>query len=104
VNAEIEQEALPIHPLAARLGAKSALHAALHGGEDYELLFTAPSSARMPTSLAGVPLTRIGTLKPRRPGQPLMTLLAPGNGPAELKPGGWQHFAKPSRHAKKKAR
>ena len=102
VNAEIEQEALPIHPLAARLGAKSALHAALHGGEDYELLFTAPSSARMPTSLAGVPLTRIGTLKPRRPGQPLMTLLAPGNGPAELKPGGWEHFAKPSRHAKKK--
>ena len=53
--------ALPIHPLAARLGAKSALHAALHGGEDYELLFTAPSSARMPTSLAGVPLTRIGS-------------------------------------------
>lgn len=104
VNAEIEQEALPIHPLAARLGAKSALHAALHGGEDYELLFTAPSSARMPTSLAGVPLTRIGTLKPRRPGQPLMTLLAPGNGPAELKPSGWEHFAKPSRHAKKKAR
>jgi thiamine-monophosphate kinase len=103
VNAEIEQEALPIHPLAAKLGTKSALHAALHGGEDYELLFTAPSSARMPTSLAGVPLTRIGTLKPRRARQPLMTLLAPDSAPAELKPSGWEHFAKPARNAKKKA-
>jgi thiamine-monophosphate kinase len=102
VNAEIEQEALPIHPLAARLDTKSSLHAALHGGEDYELLFAAPSSTRIPTSLAGVPLTRIGTLKTRRPGQPLMTLLAPASGPAELKPGGWEHFSKPTRAKKKK--
>jgi len=104
VNAEIEQEALPIHPLAAKLDAKSALYAALHGGEDYELLFAAPSSTRIPTSLAGVPLTRIGTLKARRTGHPLMTLLAPGSGPAELNPGGWEHFSKPPRTSKSKPR
>ena len=63
VCAEIEQAALPIHPLARTLGATPALQAALHGGEDYELLFTAPASVLMPTSLAGVPITRIGSLK-----------------------------------------
>jgi thiamine-monophosphate kinase len=100
VNAEIEQESLPIHPLAAKLGERSALHAALHGGEDYELLFAAPSG-RMPSSLAGVPLTRIGTLKARRTGQPLMTLLAPNGSRTELKPGGWEHFSKPAKTEKK---
>jgi thiamine-monophosphate kinase len=101
VNAEIEQEALPIHPLAAKLDSPSAMHAALHGGEDYELLFAAPSSVRMPSSLAGVPLTRIGTLKGRRTAQPLMTLLAPDGSRSELKPGGWEHFSKPAKTKKK---
>ena len=101
VNAEIEQEALPIHPLAAKLEEQSALHAALHGGEDYELLFAASSSARIPFSLAGVPLTRIGTLKARRDGQPLITLVAPDGRRTELEPGGWEHFSKPAKKPKK---
>jgi thiamine-monophosphate kinase len=96
VNAEIEQEALPIHPLAGKLDAPAALHAALHGGEDYELLFASPSSVRLPSSLAGVPLTRIGTLRARRTGHPLITLLAPDGSRTELKPGGWEHFSKPA--------
>ena len=104
VNAEIEQEELPIHPLAARLGEQSALHEALHGGEDYELLFTASSTTRMPSSLAGVPITRIGTLKPRRAGQPLMTLLSPNGSRTELKPGGWEHFSKAAKASKKTSR
>jgi thiamine-monophosphate kinase len=93
VCAEIEQAALPIHPLARKLGAAAALHAALHGGEDYELLFTAPSSVPIPSSLAGVPITRIGSLKNRRSGQPLMAMLTPDGGRVELQPGGWEHFA-----------
>ncbi|MBB5345409.1 thiamine-monophosphate kinase [Edaphobacter lichenicola] len=104
VNAEIEQEALPIHPLAGKLDAPAALHTALHGGEDYELLFGAPSSIRMPTSLAGVPLTRIGILKARRTGHPLMTMLAPDGSRIELKPGGWEHFSRPVRTPKKPPR
>jgi thiamine-monophosphate kinase len=93
VCAEIEQTALPIHPLARKLGAAAELQAALHGGEDYELLFTAPPSVLMPTSLAGVPITRIGSLKNRRSKRPLMTLLTPDGSRVELQPGGWEHFS-----------
>ncbi|HXC96595.1 MAG TPA: thiamine-phosphate kinase [Edaphobacter sp.] len=93
VNAEIDRAALPIHLLARRLGADAALRTALHGGEDYELLFAAPASVLMPTSLAGVPVTRIGSLKKRRSGRPMMTLLAPDGGHEELKAAGWEHFS-----------
>jgi thiamine-monophosphate kinase len=92
VCAEIEQAALPIHPLARKLGA-AALQTALHGGEDYELLFTAPASIPIPSSLAGVPITRIGSLKNRRSGGPLMAMLTPDGSRIELEPGGWEHFS-----------
>jgi thiamine-monophosphate kinase len=40
------------------------LQLALHGGDDYELLFTVPKSKakRLPRSLGGVPITRIGEI------------------------------------------
>jgi thiamine-monophosphate kinase len=93
VCAEIEQAALPIHPLAAKLGTKATLRAVLHGGEDYELLFAVPASVLMPTSLAGVPITRIGSLKKKHSGRPMMTMLATEGDHIELKPGGWEHFS-----------
>jgi thiamine-monophosphate kinase len=40
---------------------------ALHGGEDYELLFTARGP--VPPEFEGVPLTRIGTIRKGRPGE-----------------------------------
>jgi thiamine-monophosphate kinase len=104
VCAEIEQATLPIHPLARKLGAVAALRAALHGGEDYELLFAAPGSVLIPTSLAGVPITRIGSLKKRRSGRPLMTMLAPDGTRTELKPGGWEHFSEAAKSRKKRPR
>ena len=102
VHAEIEQAALPVHPLARKHGVEAALQAALHGGEDYELLFTAPTSVRMPSSIAGVPVTRIGTLIKRRAGQPLMTLLAPDGSRETLKPSGWEHFSTAKKTPKKR--
>lgn len=93
VHAEIEQSALPLHPLARRLDPEAALHAALHGGEDYELLFSAPAKARIPKSMAGVPITRIGQVTRKRAGQPLMTLVKPDKTRAPLQPSGWEHFA-----------
>jgi thiamine-monophosphate kinase len=93
VCAEIEQAALPMHPLARKLGADAVLQAALHGGEDYELLFAAPNSILMPTSLAGVPITRIGALKKRSSARPVITMLTEDDNRVELSPGGWEHFS-----------
>jgi thiamine-monophosphate kinase len=85
VAAEINAAALPIHPAAT-------LAQALNGGEDYELLFTAPPTARMPRKIAGIPITQIGRILPRRSGRPTVTLLTP-HGRETLNPKGWQHFA-----------
>ncbi len=95
VHAQIDQSALPIHPLAQRQGPAAALKSALHGGEDYELLFTASPSTRMPSSIAGVQITRIGTITPSRSGHPLMTLLTPEGIRTALEPAGWEHFSRP---------
>ena len=91
-------------PSLANWDRRSALKAALHGGEDYELLFAAPASVSMPSSLAGVPITRIGSLKTRRSGRPLMTMLAPNGSRAELKPGGWEHFSSVSEESEEDGR
>jgi thiamine-monophosphate kinase len=61
---------------------------ALHGGEDYELLFTARPGKRVPPQIAGVALTRIGVVT-RTP----LVLLRNLKGIAyELEPRGWEHF------------
>lgn len=57
---------------------------ALHGGEDYELLFTA--SRRVPASIAGIPATNIGFITRGHPGRVLF------NGHA-LEPKGYDHFS-----------
>jgi len=41
---------------------------ALHGGEDYELLFTAPPRIPVPEEFEGLELTRIGTMRRGRAG------------------------------------
>lgn len=84
VRAEIDLAALPIHP--------TATHAdALHGGEDYELLFTAPASVRIPKSIAGTPITPIGRILK---GRPAIQTIAPDGTKKPLLPGGWEHFTK----------
>ena len=89
--AELDEAALPIHPLTlaeARTSA-DALALALNGGEDYELLFSAPASTRMPRRLAGVPITPIGRLLPGTG----VTLIAPSGRRRALRPGGWEHLS-----------
>ena len=85
VAAEVDAGLLP-------LDATATLAQALHGGEDYELLFTAPPTARVPRSIAGVAVTRIGRVLRRRVGQPAATLLTP-QGPRPLDARGWEHFS-----------
>jgi thiamine-monophosphate kinase len=93
LTAEIDEAAIPMHPLTKKLGADAALKAALHGGEDYELLFASPASTRMPRQLAGVPITRIGQFTRRRAKQPLVTLVGADGSRATLVPHGWEHFS-----------
>jgi thiamine-monophosphate kinase len=83
--AEVDAPLLPIHPAAN-------LEQALHGGEDYELLFTAPAKARIPHSIAGVAVTKVGRMVRRRRGQAMVTLRT-RDGVAPLGPHGWEHFA-----------
>lgn len=83
VGAEIDAAALPVHPLAG-----GSLELALHGGEDYELLFAAPAKVQMPRSVAGVRVTRIGRLVS---GSAVSLVDADGRRRA-LQPGGWEHF------------
>jgi thiamine-monophosphate kinase len=40
----------------------ASLEQALHGGEEYELLFTVPEGARVPAAFAGIQLTPIGRM------------------------------------------
>lgn len=58
---------------------------ALHGGEDYELLFTLPPSARPPAGRRDIRITRIGTIRKGKPG--LVRLLG-----RPLGPRGYDHF------------
>ena len=89
VAAEVDAAALPIGPGAS-------LAQALHGGEDYELLFTAPPSARVPRRIAGVPVTRIGRILRQRKGRATAALVNVEGGsqsPQTLAPRGWEHFS-----------
>jgi thiamine-monophosphate kinase len=84
VAAEIDASQLPIHPGATQ-------SQALHGGEDYELLFTARAAARIPKKIVGIPVTRIGRILPARANRPTVTLITP-QGREPLQARGWKHF------------
>jgi thiamine-monophosphate kinase len=87
VGAEVQADAIPL----AGIGKPARgvdLNFALHGGEDYELLFTAPRGKRVPSRIAGVPITQIGYIT-RSKQVILMNHKGVGY---ELPPGGWEHF------------
>jgi thiamine-monophosphate kinase len=58
---------------------------ALHGGEDYELLFTAPRDARVPSHFEGLELTRLGVIRRGPAGRVLLA-------GRPLEPLGYDHF------------
>ena len=63
----------------------ATLEQALHGGEDYELLFTAPPGARVPARFEGLPIARIGEMRKGRPGVVKLSGVP-------LPPLGWDHL------------
>jgi len=68
----------------------ATLEQALHGGEDYELIFTAPVKTQVPVEISGVPVTEIGWITRER--GVCLTDLQTQSQP--LEPRGWQHFHK----------
>ncbi len=85
VSAIIQADRLPI-------AGEAALEQALHGGEDYELLFTARPGTRIPRSIAGVAVTQIGEITAADHGKRAL-MLATGCIVEPLEPRGWEHFS-----------
>lgn len=96
VGARIRADALPISEAAravARAIGTDPLEWALFGGEDYELLFTAPADraedlARRVQEETGTPVAVIGEITSAQEG---ITLVR-ADGIAPLRKGGWDHF------------
>jgi thiamine-monophosphate kinase len=87
VGAQVESALVP----RARVGKPARevhLELALHGGEDYELLFTVPPGKRVPSRIAGVAVTQIGEITRGR-----KILIRNLKGVAQdFRPRGWEHF------------
>ncbi|MGB8479868.1 MAG: thiamine-phosphate kinase [Acidobacteriaceae bacterium] len=96
--ATVDASAIPIHPIAQRaagLDRDKAMQFALHGGEDYELLFTASPKMHVPRRIAGVPVTCIGEMRADKPRTSRVVIQERLNGRKcvrPLPPGGWEHF------------
>ncbi len=89
VGAAIFVNPLPTPPVP---DAQDALALALHGGEDYQLLFTVPKAKqpKVPHRLGRTPLTCIGEIQPAR----AITLVTPEGKSKPLEPRGYDHFAR----------
>jgi thiamine-monophosphate kinase len=84
VGAELWQVAIP---RATIKNTRVAPEQALHGGDDYELLFTAAEKKSVPNQIAGVSVKKIGRIIA---GQSMFLLNKSGS--KVLSPQGWQHF------------
>jgi len=93
VGALIDSALLPIDNRVVELCGRRALdplQLALHGGEDFELLFTVKPAdvARLPRRVDGVEIKRIGEVTKSIEG----VKISEGSRIWDLKPGGWKHF------------
>ena len=86
VGAEIQAAALPLAAI-GRPPHKIEQRFALHGGEDYELLFTVPPGKRIPRRIAGVAITPVGRIIKDKG----IRLMSDGSA-RQLAPRGWEHF------------
>lgn len=93
VGATVEADRLPVSTIgAAHIDAPAGLTAIVAGGDDYELCFTAPASARDSiedlTEVVRVPLTRIGEVREGRG----VSLLGADGKPIAVTGRGFDHF------------
>ena len=93
VGALIDSTLLPIDHQVVELCGRRALdplQLALHGGEDFELLFTVKPGdvARLPRRVDGTQITRIGEVRVQVEG----VKISERGRVWDLNPGGWKHF------------
>ncbi len=98
VGAVIDASSLPIDQVVREICGRRALDPlmlGLHGGEDFELLFTVKPEhlAKLPARVDGVTITRIGEIREASAG----VRVSEGGREWNLEPGGWQHFGKDER-------
>jgi thiamine-monophosphate kinase len=87
VGAELQAEAIP-RASVGKPARQVDLQLALHGGEDYELLFTAPPARKVPARIGGVSITQIGQITRSRN----VFLMNKDSVGYVLEPLGWEHF------------
>jgi thiamine-monophosphate kinase len=96
VDAEISLPDLPIAAAVQALFREYARDLALHGGEDYELLFTAPSSfthqIREGFELIGIRASVIGQIRARAGDRPRLVGVEAHGLRHEIEPRGFDHF------------
>jgi thiamine-monophosphate kinase len=96
VGAQVFAERIPVVRVPPEIAAHGldAAQLALHGGEDYELLFTVPRRAaqRVPGTFGGVALTPIGEITRAKS----IVLVNARGGTAPLPAKGWDHFRAPA--------
>ena len=90
VHAQIHTPNLPVDARLKAAFPADWLTLALGGGEDYELLFTAPPEVmRKAAQATDAPITVIGEILAGEPG---VTVLDARNEPLDIASGGWDHF------------
>jgi len=98
VDAIVEAKSVPLSPAARKAiaGAPWRLETALTGGDDYEVLFTAPhDAAERMSELArstGIAITPIGRIMPLQAHTSRLVVLDEGGRPMSFAGEGWTHF------------
>jgi thiamine-monophosphate kinase len=89
VGVEIEGASIPVATV-GKPERRVDLRFALHGGEDYELLFTAAAGKKIPPRIAGIGVREIGVVTRGRK----VWLRDKKGSKQEFTPQGWEHFRK----------
>jgi thiamine-monophosphate kinase len=97
VSAEIDARRIPVAAAVRALFPRDWLDLALRGGEDYELLFTAPPSAweriAQAANRAGGDVTSVGEIVPTATGDSMIELTDLDGMRRPVDPGAFDHFA-----------
>jgi thiamine-monophosphate kinase len=91
IGASLHADRIPTPPIP---DTDDALSLALHGGEDYQLLFTVPAAkcSRIPHHFGRIPLHCIGEIRASR----AISLITPDGNTLPIEAHGWDHFARTS--------